>query len=245
MSLLARRQADFPYENWRIYSDKKNKGVFELQTKRLEMKFVIDYDMVSLVSPNEPEISHLINVKMSPSQLLFELRQCGINLIPCDGDANYSLIVCDDDITRVVPKEIIHEINTYHEMSRIVPAFECSNSHWNANLPPTDCFFQISEYSIAGDATLKKSVLMIKDDDNPIGYRSVVADLNDFSSTFDRELMVDDHENIIGDTHLYMRTTVKDYATEDGKILLHDGDPVFEETIKQLLSLIRPLSFSS
>lgn len=245
ISLLFRRQADFPYENWRIYSDSKNKAVLELQTKRMEMSFTIDYDSVILTKPNEPEIQHIINKKMKPYDLLRELRKCGINIMPCDGDAQYSLIICDEDISKVIPKETQHEIQTYREMSQIVSAFECSNSHWNANLPAEDCFFQIVEYSLAGDASLKKAVMMIKDKENPIGYRSFVADMNDFSNTLDREVMVDDHEQIIGDTHLYMRTAVKDYATEDGKMLLHDSEPVFQETIQHLLTLIRPLSFSS
>lgn len=138
LTMLGRRNADFPYQNWRIYCNDLGDGFLEIevnflitQTVRYKYIFKVTKEGVGLIEPVEPELETLMNrimVYMNPciqlpSDLLIALKRSGINLMPTKSvneiynnkDEKYVLLE-DDGMRNIELKEYELEMECYKQI---------------------------------------------------------------------------------------------------------------------------------
>lgn len=99
LALVKKRNIDFPYKNWNLSpmimksridspyeyvqsASRKVGGVFKLITLKFPITIHIVDDDCILVEPILENLKNLLNVPMSPGQLVYKLMLCGINILP-------------------------------------------------------------------------------------------------------------------------------------------------------------------
>lgn len=87
MAYYVPKNIDFPYKHFKIRCKSDEVAILDVQTRRMNMRFEITSGYVYLRDRTEPELQHLVDEPFEPSDLLFELQRCGINLLPEDEDA--------------------------------------------------------------------------------------------------------------------------------------------------------------
>lgn len=101
MAYIQDRTIDYPYKGFKIRSISSDmsyeKAQIDIQTKRLLIKFEIGIKYtqqfknaavtyIKLLKNNDLELDKIVEIEMSPAELLNKLYQCGINLLPRDSD---------------------------------------------------------------------------------------------------------------------------------------------------------------
>jgi len=103
-----------------------DKGILDIQTKRLALTFEIGSLYVKLIEKTEPEFQHLIDKEMTPGNLLIELSKCGVHLMPDDKDAKTGEITLKD---RAAEERAIQDITTS------IGAYAFRSSKWSRPAP--------------------------------------------------------------------------------------------------------------
>jgi hypothetical protein len=73
----------------------------------------------------------------SPARLLTELRDCGLNLLPVDGDAEF--------LEGYTPKCTETQARAYDDLSEIAASYEIASSKHNKHLPPEKALVRVRE----------------------------------------------------------------------------------------------------
>jgi hypothetical protein len=123
---------------------------FTLNTSFVDVKIQVIGNTCQLL---QPEIDGLYLRELPPGELLFALRDAGINLLPLDHDATSVVRVNqdgeDEDSTvgiEIKTKEL--ESKVYKEFASVAMAFDIAHSRWNSNVSSRRSVFQIRETSV-------------------------------------------------------------------------------------------------
>merc|ERR1740127_278560 len=135
-----------------------------LQAARYELHFIISEDGLRLKGPNLPELRDVMYNKavgeddtgggspdsprvipaggrtprvQSPARLLTELRDCGLNLLPVDADAEF--------LEGYTPKCTETQARAYDDLSEIAASYEIASSKHNKPLPSEKALVRVRE----------------------------------------------------------------------------------------------------
>eukprot|EP00405_Crypthecodinium_cohnii_P012981 CAMPEP_0206426960 /NCGR_PEP_ID=MMETSP0324_2-20121206/4731_1 /ASSEMBLY_ACC=CAM_ASM_000836 /TAXON_ID=2866 /ORGANISM="Crypthecodinium cohnii, Strain Seligo" /LENGTH=650 /DNA_ID=CAMNT_0053892099 /DNA_START=12 /DNA_END=1964 /DNA_ORIENTATION=+ len=165
-SITQRRYLDLPYKHWSMRPLAPLLVDLHIQAARYELHFVISEDGLRLKGPDEPELhdvmfatpedshrpdangtvlestinyghSTRVTRVRSPAALLKELRDCGLNLMPTDQDAEY--------LDGYTPKCSETEARAYSDLSEIAGFYDITSSIHNKNLPPERAMVRVRE----------------------------------------------------------------------------------------------------
>lgn len=137
LAFLQDRAVDYPYQGWSLRSVASNEAIFDLEGKRLSLKFKIGAGYVELLNRDEPELAHLKGVRVAPGVLLQRLARCGINLMPDDEDIQFTEgyeLKDDDCFERAIM-----------DISLSIRSFAFRHSKWNKTLPKNQAITRIRE----------------------------------------------------------------------------------------------------
>merc|ERR1712193_117588 len=90
-----------------------------------------------LKGPELPELQSLMFTEVSPATLLCELRECGMNLMPEDSDAEF--------LTDYVPKCPETEARAYSDLSEVAAYYDIASSKHNKKLDKDRALVRIRE----------------------------------------------------------------------------------------------------
>lgn len=206
----------------------------------------IRYDKCRLRYPKLAELQDLSQNYFSPGELLNKLALAGINITPSSQD---------DKTFHHLTKEETLEDKLISEICSVASAFEIS-SHDPQSVPedwhffskqPTSAVFQVKALTPPPLTTLPEEpckeleekprhVLAIVDPEAPNGGIK-------FRVEPDSELSNGNWMDNIYENHVYLRNALKSITTPDTDDRLQSSSVVFENTLKQLLHLIRPFSY--
>jgi len=102
-----------------------DKAMLDLVTKRGLFVFEITSGEVKLIERNETALAHIVNKPFAPGLILYHMLQCGINLMPCDEDAQ---------LCGYKPKQKAAEERAILEVATSVNGFAFRSSVWNKTL---------------------------------------------------------------------------------------------------------------
>merc|ERR1712232_30337 len=135
-SITQERHMDLPYKWWVIRPVAPQVCRLTIQANRYQLHFVISEDGLRLQGPDIPELHDIMfdgagpdrqpRVR-SPATLLWELRECGLNLMPEDADAEF--------LEGYTPKNPLTEARAYSDLSEIAGSWDIVSSCHNKSLP--------------------------------------------------------------------------------------------------------------
>mmetsp|Transcript_58642 Transcript_58642/g.148618 ORF Transcript_58642/g.148618 Transcript_58642/m.148618 type:complete len:652 (+) Transcript_58642:58-2013(+) len=165
-SITQERHLDLPYKYWSVRPVAPLVCELKIQAARFELNFVISEDGLRLKGPDLPELhgvmyaspeeanmaeigptsaipaaggsnSHRAPRVRSPATLLKELRDCGLNLMPEDGDAKY--------LDGYTPKHLETQARAYSDLSEIAGFYDIASSQHNKSLPKERALVRVRE----------------------------------------------------------------------------------------------------
>jgi cancer susceptibility candidate protein 1 len=122
LALYMPRNVDYPYKSWKVRCVDNDMAILDVVGRRLNLTFEVTPGFVVLRNRTEPELAHIVDKPFEPSNLLFEMRRCGINLLPEDEDAAFCGMTLKD------PEA---EWKAIEDISTAVRAFYIEHSKWN------------------------------------------------------------------------------------------------------------------
>lgn len=135
-SITQERHLDLPYTWWCMRPLEPLVCQLTVQAARYQLQFVISEDGLRLKGPDLPELRDLMNDGSGPDRLprvrtpatlLCELRDCGLNLMPEDRDAEH--------LDGYRPKNPATEARAYSDLSEIAACWDIASSRHNKLLP--------------------------------------------------------------------------------------------------------------
>jgi len=148
-SITQERHLDLPYKHWSMRPLGSLQVELVVQAARYELHFVISEEGLRLKGPELPELHSIMYVQAtddgdpdnkastmggkeprirSPATLLSELRECGLNLLPEDGDADF--------LPDYTPKHVETQKRAYSDLSEMASFYDIASSKHNKGL---DC----------------------------------------------------------------------------------------------------------
>lgn len=148
---------------------------YTLSTRFVDVKIQIIGTKCQLL---EPQIEGLYLNELPPGELLFALRDAGINLLPLDHDAPNAVRV-DEDPTEestvgIVIKTPELEAKVYKEFASAAMAFDIAHSRWNAKVSSQRSVFQMRETSVYTGGNLETfdyGMGLIEEDEESQSFR--------------------------------------------------------------------------
>ena len=132
LAYIQPKNTDFPYQSWKIRCTGDECAILDIEGKRLSLRFEITPGYVYLRNRDEPCLAHIVDKAWLPSDLLYELQKCGINLLPTDEDVE----LCEMPL-----KNIAAEFKAIEDISMAVRAYYISSSKWNHSAFSNGKFF--------------------------------------------------------------------------------------------------------
>jgi hypothetical protein len=135
-AITQERHLDLPYQWWVIRPIGPRVCQLTVQAARFELIFVISEDGLRLKGPELPEFVDLMFQQVgperaprvkSPATLFCELRECGVNLMPEDADADF--------LEGYVPKHKSTQQRAYSDLSEMAAFWDIASSKHNKSLP--------------------------------------------------------------------------------------------------------------
>jgi len=153
-SITQERHLDLPYQWWNLRPIAPMQAELTVQAARYELHFVITEQGLRLKGPELPELQSLMFTEVSPAKedgtpavreprvqspatLLWELRECGMNLMPEDADAEF--------LPDYVPKCPETEARAYSDLSEVAAYYDIASSKHNKKLSPEVALVRIRE----------------------------------------------------------------------------------------------------
>eukprot|EP00592_Proboscia_alata_P028390 CAMPEP_0194451086 /NCGR_PEP_ID=MMETSP0176-20130528/131106_1 /TAXON_ID=216777 /ORGANISM="Proboscia alata, Strain PI-D3" /LENGTH=616 /DNA_ID=CAMNT_0039278487 /DNA_START=172 /DNA_END=2019 /DNA_ORIENTATION=+ len=163
-SLVQSRSLDFPYKDWIIeptlneeHVDEEPLVRFTITTPRFTVSIICREGLCNLLSPDAKELSHLRDSWLPAENLIQELLESGINLLPGDHDGTP-----DIEIKR---KEI--EIKCSNDVSMTCTSFIMKSDLVNQKCGEDKACFQVKESEIfCGGSVFSKFKLCIFEKDS-------------------------------------------------------------------------------
>jgi len=146
-SITQERHLDLPYQHWSLRPSGPLQVELIVQAARYELHFVISEEGLRLKGPELPELNAIMYTEAtedgnpegkasaaggkeprirSPATLLCELRECGLNLLPEDGDAEF--------LDGYTPKHVETQARAYSDLSEIAAFYDIASSKHNRHL---------------------------------------------------------------------------------------------------------------
>lgn len=119
---------DFPFSFWMFQPMSGDTVKLQLRAARHEFVFTISAQGVTLEAPQLPQIEYLRKI-MPPADLFMQLRLCGINLMPSPSDVAL--------VQGVSPKDVGTESRAYSDLSEIAFTHDVTSSAQNASFDGT------------------------------------------------------------------------------------------------------------
>jgi cancer susceptibility candidate protein 1 len=157
-SITQERHLDLPYQYWSLRPTGPLQVELLVQAARYELHFVISEEGLRLKGPELPELHGIMYTEMtesgdpnakastaggkeprirSPATLLCELRECGLNLLPEDADADF--------LPDYTPKDKETQARAYSDLSEIAAFYDIASSKHNRRLNPERALVRIRE----------------------------------------------------------------------------------------------------
>jgi hypothetical protein len=157
-SITQERHLDLPYQYWSLRPVGPLQVELLVQAARYELHFVISEEGLRLKGPELPELRGVMYSEAteggdpdgkassaggseprirSPATLLSELRDCGLNLLPEDGDADF--------LPDYTPKDKETQARAYSDLSEIAAFYDIASSKHNKGLHPERALVRIRE----------------------------------------------------------------------------------------------------
>jgi hypothetical protein len=156
-SITQERYLDLPYKYWSMRPVAPLTVELSIQAARYELKFIITEDGLRLKGPNLPELHEVMYTEevedvndrnnstrrprvRSPATLLKELQDCGLNLLPEDGDAEF--------LEGYTPKSPETESRAFSDLSEIAAFYDIASSKHNKSLPVERALVRVRENTL-------------------------------------------------------------------------------------------------
>ncbi|CAK9006365.1 unnamed protein product [Durusdinium trenchii] len=154
-SITQERHSDLPYKHWNMRPCDDMVVELTVQAARYELRFMISEDGLRLKGPQLPELLDVMFEPgsgeagglsgpsgrrpriRSPATLLNELRECGLNLMPKNSDA--------DQLEGYTPKHPETQARAYSDLSEIAAFYDIASSRHNKDLPAERALVRIRE----------------------------------------------------------------------------------------------------
>jgi|Transcript_63933 cancer susceptibility candidate protein 1 len=157
-SITQERHLDLPYTYWSLRPVAMRKVELIVQAARFELRFEISEEGLKLKGPELPELQGIMYTEAtedgdaegkasaaggkeprirSPATLLMELRECGLNLLPEDADADF--------LPDYTPKNTETQARAYSDLSEIAAFYDIASSKHNRTLDPQRALVRIRE----------------------------------------------------------------------------------------------------
>lgn len=258
-SITQDRHLDLPYAHWCMRPVGPRLVELSIQASRFELSFVISEDGLRLKGPDLPELHSLIyetdrsklkDLGMtgtslgsrtprvrSPATLLHELRQCGINLMPEDADAEY--------LDGYTPKAPETEARGYSDLSEIAGIYDIASSVHNKVLPKEKALVRVrvnTEYETFDPL----------DPDCDMDYQSIMfyPDKACLVKSLDRKVPCDESPLNGHVTHASLYLCYERHPNPGAnhadllqRIEVNCGNVRFVESARQTMQLLKLLSF--
>ena len=125
LAFVVDRCIDYPYKTWYMRCVADGKAMLDLVTKRGLFVFEITSGQVKLLERTEPCLAHIVNKPFAPGLILQHLLASGINLMPCNEDAQ----LCGYKVKQKAAEE-----RAIMEVATSVNGFAFRSSIWNKSL---------------------------------------------------------------------------------------------------------------
>jgi hypothetical protein len=240
-SITQERHLEFPYKWWNIRALAPQQAELAIQAVRFELRFLLESEGVSLLGPVLPELRSLMYVKegnppvrrvMRPGQLLLALQRAGINMMPCDADADY--------IEGMTPKAGETEARAYSDLSEIAGIYDISSSRHNKKLHREKAICRIRE-------NLHYEEYDALDLEAEGDYKGVVFWPNKCAFVQSLESVSPCNEDLVPGHHTHAALTLMldEIASPETKqrLFVSGSNVRFIETVRNMMSLLRLLSF--
>merc|ERR1711977_462605 len=141
-SITQERHLDLPYQWWNLRPIAPMQAELTVQAARYELHFVITEHGLRLKGPELPELQSLMYTEVSPAKedgtpAVREPRECGMNLMPEDSDAEF--------LTNYVPKCPETEARAYSDLSEVAAYYDIASSKHNKKLDKDRALVRIRE----------------------------------------------------------------------------------------------------
>ena len=111
-------------------------AILDVDTKRINLTFEIGFDYIMLIDKSDPELKDIVNLKMTPGNILLELSKCGIHLMPVDEDAKLGGIHLKSSLAE---EKAILDVATH------LRSFAFRSSKWNKTIEAENIVVKIRE----------------------------------------------------------------------------------------------------
>lgn len=135
-AFLQPRCIDFPYLSWKIRSIQPHQALLNINTKRVNLQFLLEDQFVQLIGEPLESLEFLYNKPMLPGSLLHALNKSGINLLPEDVDAEEAELVLKDS-------EV--EDRAIEDISLAIRGFFIKSSKWSSQMSADKVSFYLRE----------------------------------------------------------------------------------------------------
>mmetsp|Transcript_110407 Transcript_110407/g.235809 ORF Transcript_110407/g.235809 Transcript_110407/m.235809 type:complete len:651 (-) Transcript_110407:60-2012(-) len=159
-SIVQERHLELPYTAWCLRPVAPLQVQLTVTAARYEINFLISEEGLRLKGPDLPELrSVMYNPPpgestgappdktndtgpriRSPATLLKELRDCGLNLMPEDGDAAF--------LEGYTPKDQETQARAYSDLSEIAAVYDIASSKHNKTLPKEKALVRVRENTL-------------------------------------------------------------------------------------------------
>jgi len=154
-AITQERHIDLPYKHWNLRPREEQVVELTIEAARYQLQFVISQEGLRLKGPQLPELMDVMfepgvgeagNLSgpngrrpriRSPATLLNELRECGLNLMPKDSDA--------EQLEGYTPKHPETQARAYSDLSEIAAFYDIASSIHNKDMPHTNALVRIRE----------------------------------------------------------------------------------------------------
>lgn len=241
MAVVQPRHMHLPFFSWQMVPTKPEETVLSVASQRFTVSIEITPAKVRLLEPRIPELEEMLGVPMLPAQLLQALARSGLVIDPVEEDAKY--VTSAHTGKNMVPKDREFERQLYLDAAALAPAFALRSSKWNqqqgarAGVLYAKESLDYDEDPDEGDETDWRCALYEVDEEAVDGMRvSLVQAMES-----DEEYNGGRAEGEV--THRRLGIAISSRATPEAMEVAAEASPLFQRTVAELLSLIRPLSF--
>ena len=237
LALLQPTTLELPYKKWIFTPSGSSSGTLYLSTQRFEVVIDVSAKGCTLKSPDKPELASILNVPMAAGKLLLRLKGCGINLQPKDADAS--------KLKKVVPKDVGLEKALHAALTPLVSRYQLAPSRWNPSRGPKKITVRLSKsdaFDAEDEAPPPADPYAASEGDWPCleyAYRRATL-----ISALDADATCNETPLKEGVSH---STPLECLKGEDPDVtdVLHSSSHLYQDTVRQLMDEIRPLSFTA
>ncbi|CAG7823625.1 unnamed protein product [Allacma fusca] len=228
IQIISRIFSNLPYQSFELKPAGKNRCVFSLMAAMTAIEFTFENELVCVsslqnVSNSDVVEASVLNKYMRPRHLIKALRYHGLDVFPELDSYAY--------VDGVLLKHIETEEHMYQCMAVLSPSYNFHWSRWNLLAGRERMVFQMRER--LGTTTPGNYQMIL----NTPAKCSLIA-CTEVSPNFSEEPIENSqyHADLL---HLAMTV-----ASDDAKNVMREASPHFIETVRILVTSVRPVSFS-